>query len=105
MDGPAWKETRKKALSASPDTMDKAYEVVRKALETAGGKHSFLMERSMVQYNDTSQWRMPVIDMTGDSILVITVPDYSGNETQATSGFGYHIFFQNSAMFRIQLRI
>ena len=60
-----------------------AYETVRAALETAGGKHSFLMERSMVQYNDTAKWRMPVIDMTEDNIFVITIPEFSGNETQA----------------------
>ena len=82
-EGPLWDEAKKRALLSTPETMDEAYEIVRKALETAGGKHSFLMEYSMVQYNDTARWRMPVIDMTGDSILVVTVPDFSGNETQA----------------------
>jgi len=82
-EGPLWDEAKKRALSSTPETMEEAYKTVREALETAGGKHSFLMERSTVQYNDTVQWRMPVIDMTEDSILFITVPDFSGNETQA----------------------
>lgn len=82
-EGPLWESAKKQALSSTPETMDGAYKTVRKALETAGGKHSFLMERSTVQYNDTLQWRMPMINMTEDSILVITVPDFSGNEMQA----------------------
>ena len=82
-EGPLWETAKSQALSSTPETMDEAHAIVGKALETAGGKHSFLMERSMVQYYDTVQWRMPVIDMTEDSVLVITVPDFSGNEAQA----------------------
>ncbi|MCQ2187948.1 MAG: S41 family peptidase [Bacteroidales bacterium] len=82
-EGPLWDEAKKRALSSAPEMMDEAYEIVREALETAGGKHSFLMESSIVQYNDTIQWKMPAIEMTDDSILVITVLEFSGNETQA----------------------
>lgn len=82
-EGPLWEEARSLALSSTPGTMDEAYEIVRKALKTAGGKHSFLMESSVVQRNDTAQWKMPAIEITEDSILVITVPDFSGNDTQA----------------------
>lgn len=82
-EGPLWESAKKQALSSTPETMDEAFEIVREALETAGGKHSFLMERTTVQYNDMVQWRMPMIDMTEDGILVITVPDFSGNETLA----------------------
>lgn len=82
-EGPLWESAKKQALSSTPETMDEAYKIVREALKTAGGKHSFLMERSTVQYNDTLQWRMPMIDMTEDGILVITIPDFSGNEIQA----------------------
>lgn len=82
-EGPLWESAKKQALSSTPETMVEAYKIVREALETAGGKHSFLMERSMVQYNDTLQWRMPMINITDDGILVITIPDFSGNETQA----------------------
>ena len=57
-EGPLWDESKKRALLSTPETMDEAYGIVREALETAGGKHSFLMERSMLQYNDTAQWRM-----------------------------------------------
>lgn len=81
--GQLWESAKKQALSSTPETMDEAYKTVREALKTAGGKHSFLMERSTVQYNDTLQWRMPMIDMTEDGILVITIPDFSGNEIQA----------------------
>lgn len=81
--GQLWESAKKQALSSTPETMDEAYKIVREALKTAGGKHSFLMERSTVQYNDTLQWRMPMIDMTEDGILVITIPDFSGNEIQA----------------------
>ena len=82
-EGPSWESAKDRALLSSPETMDEAYETVREALGTAGGKHSFLMERSVVQYNDTTQWTMPVIEMTGDGILVIAVPPFSGNEAQA----------------------
>ncbi len=82
-EGPLWDEVQKRALSSTPETMDEAYDIVREALETAGGKHSFLMEGSEAQYNDTTQWEMPVIEITGDSILVVTVPHFAGNETLA----------------------
>ena len=82
-EGPLWDEAKKRALSSAPKTMDEAYETVREALETAGGKHSFLMVSSVAQYNDTTQWKMPAIEMTEDSILVITVPHFAGNTTQA----------------------
>ena len=82
-EGPLWESAKKQALSSTPETMVEAYKIVREALKTAGGKHSFLMERSTVQYNDTLQWRMPMINMTEDGILVLTIPDFSGNEIQA----------------------
>ena len=82
-EGSLWERAKKKALSSAPETMGEAYETVREALETAGGKHSFLMESSVAQYNDTAQWEMPAIEMTEDSILVVTVPHFAGNETQA----------------------
>ena len=81
--GAEWEESRSRALAAEPGTMDDAYDIVREALRTAGGKHSFLMEQSAVLHNDTTRWTMPVIDMTRDSILVISVPEFAGNEAQA----------------------
>ena len=50
-EGPLWESAKKQALSSTPETMDEAFEIVREALETAGGKHSFLMERTTVQSN------------------------------------------------------
>lgn len=67
-EGDEWEEAKEKALSATPETMDSAYDVVRNALKIAGGKHSFLIPREMTLHNDTSQWSMPVIDRTEDGI-------------------------------------
>lgn len=82
-EGDEWEEAKEKALSATPETMDSAYDVVRNALKIAGGKHSFLIPREMALHNDTSQWPMPVIDRTEDGIPVVSVPHFAGNETQA----------------------
>lgn len=37
----------------------------------------------MVRFIDTLQWKMPVIEKIENDITVITVPDFSGDETQA----------------------
>lgn len=87
-EGDEWEEAKEKALSAAPETMDAAYDVVREALKTAGGKHSFLIPQPEVSHNENAQWPMPAIDRTEDGIPVVSVPHFAGNQKQALTYAG-----------------
>lgn len=79
--GKPWKAAKAEALAAKPATMEEAHAVVCKALEVAGGKHSFIMPAGMVTVNVTSEWEMPSVELR-DGIAVIYLPPFSGNDDE-----------------------
>lgn len=79
--GEPWKAAKAEALAAKPATMEEAHAVVCKALEVAGGKHSFIMPADMVTVNVTSEWEMPSVELR-DGIAVIYLPPFSGNDDE-----------------------
>lgn len=79
--GEPWKAAKAEALAAKPATMEEAHAVVCKALEVAGGKHSFIMPADMVTINVTSEWEMPSVELR-DGIAVIYLPPFSGNDDE-----------------------
>lgn len=79
--GEPWKAAKAEALAAKPATMEEAHAVVCKALEVAGGKHSFIMPAGMVTVNVTSEWEMPSVELR-DGIAVIYLPPFSGNDDE-----------------------
>lgn len=58
-EGPEWQAARKEALSAKPESLEQAQEIVRKAASVAGGKHSALKLSSAVKEDATSEWPAP----------------------------------------------
>lgn len=82
-EGPQWAAARNKALFAIPKDLDEAHEVVREALSVAGGKHSALRLAEEVQLNETAEWNMPAVSITSDSIALIRLPRFAGNDKDA----------------------
>ena len=79
--GSAWNEARSEALAAEPASMEEAYEVVRKAVKVAGGKHSFLWTQEGQQQDaESDQSVSPSVEMTEDGIAVITLPPFSAQD-------------------------
>ena len=80
-DGPAWDEARSAALAAEPASMDEAYEITRKAIKVAGGKHSFLWtEESQQESAEIDQTVSPRVEVLEDGIVVISRPHYIAQE-------------------------
>ena len=81
--GDEWEKAKKEALSANPVSMEKAHDVVKKALKVAGGKHSFLKESDIVVKEDTSKWEMPEVKIIDSlKIAVVKLPQFSGNHDE-----------------------
>lgn len=81
--GDEWEKAKKEALSANPLTMEEAHDVVKKALQVAGGKHSFLKESDIVVKEDTSKWKMPEVELFDSlKIAVVKLPMFSGNSEE-----------------------
>lgn len=80
--GLEWEQSKSVALAASPSTLEEAQEIVVQAGKVAGGKHTFLMTAETVTENDTSAWEMPMVELLEDSIAVIKLPPFSGNEEE-----------------------
>ncbi|MBQ6310996.1 MAG: S41 family peptidase [Bacteroidales bacterium] len=81
--GDEWEMAKKEALSANPLTMEEAHDVVKKALQVAGGKHSFLKESDIVVKEDTSKWEMPEVELFDSlKIAVVKLPMFSGNSEE-----------------------
>lgn len=80
--GPEWEQAKSTALEASPSTLEEAQEIVIQAGKVAGGKHTFLMTSDEVMENDTSVWEMPTVELLEESIAVIKLPPFSGNEEE-----------------------
>ena len=80
-EGPVWDEARSEALAAEPASMEEAYEVTRKAVKVAGGKHSFLWtEESQRASAETDQTVSPRVEFMDDGIAVIVLPPFIAQE-------------------------
>ena len=77
--GPEWEKAKQEALSAKPSSLEEAQEIVTKAGNVAGGKHTFLMTTDEVTENDTSSWEMPTAKLLENNIAYIKLPAFSGN--------------------------
>ena len=81
-EGPDWEAARAEALSATPESLEQAQEVVRKAASAAGGKHSGLKLSGIVQEDAASEWPAPSVTMADGGIPVIKMPAFSGNHDE-----------------------
>lgn len=81
-EGPEWQAARKEALSAKPESLEQAQEIVRKAASVAGGKHSALKLSSAVKEDATSEWPAPAVTMAEGGIPVVKLPPFSGNNDE-----------------------
>lgn len=77
--GPEWEKAKAEALEAKPSSLEEAQEIVIQAGKVAGGKHTFLMTADEVMENDTTAWEMPTVELLGDGIVVIKLPQFMGN--------------------------
>lgn len=81
-EGPEWKAARAEALSAEPESLEQAQEIVRKAASVAGGKHSGLKLSGVVKEDAASEWPAPSVTMAESGIPVIKMPPFSGNHDE-----------------------
>jgi len=81
--GEKWEEAKKEALAAQPVSLEEAQEIVLKAGKAAGGKHTFLMTAEDAVENDTKDWEMPTVEISG-GIAVIKLPQFMGNTEDGT---------------------
>ena len=81
-EGPDWDSAKAEALSATPESMEEAQEVVRTAAKVAGGKHSFLQPAGSVVADATSEWPAPEVTFSEGGIPVVTLPHFSGNHAE-----------------------
>ena len=82
--GPEWETAKHEALEAQPSTLKEAQEIVINAGKVAGGKHTFLLTTDEVTENDTSAWEMPMVELLGNDIVFIKLPEFSGNKEEGT---------------------
>lgn len=80
--GPEWETAKQEALEAQPSTLKEAQEIVINAGKVAGGKHTFLLTTDEVTENDTSAWKMPMVELLGNDIVFIKLPEFSGNKEE-----------------------
>lgn len=83
-EGPAWEAARAEALAAKPDSLGAAYDITRKALKVAGGKHSFIYQPKYVQEDLARNWDNPSVRVE-DGIVIIQVPAFAGSDEAATN--------------------
>ena len=81
-EGPEWKAARAEALSAEPESLEQAQEIVRAAARVAGGKHSGLKLSGVVKEDAASEWPAPSVTMAEGGIPVIKMPPFSGNQDE-----------------------
>lgn len=81
-EGPEWQAARKEALSAKPESLEQAQEIVRKAASVAGEKHSALKLSSAVKEDATSEWPAPAVTVAEGGIPVVKLPPFSGNNDE-----------------------
>lgn len=80
--GPEWETAKHEALEAQPSTLKEAQEIVINAGKVAGGKHTFLLTTDEVTEKDTSAWEMPMVELLGNDIVFIKLPEFSGNKEE-----------------------
>lgn len=85
-EGPAWDSVKAVSLAARPDSLAEAQKIVNAALKVAGGKHSFLLPAAQALDYATSDWEPASLQML-DSIAVIKLPSFAGNEEAARNYF------------------
>ena len=81
-DGPEWEAAKADALSANPESLEQAQEIVRTAVKVAGGKHSFLQLAGSVVADATSEWPAPEVTFQEGGIPVVSLPPFSGNHEE-----------------------
>ncbi len=81
-EGPEWKAARAEALSAEPESLEQAQEIVRAAARVAGGKHSGLKLSGTVKEDAASEWPAPSVTIADGGIPVIKMPAFSGNHDE-----------------------
>ena len=81
-EGPTWESMKDSVLSLSPNSLEEAQDIVRKALKAAGGKHSFLYISEKVKEDISADWEMPSFAKDNEGIAVIKLPPFSGNKEQ-----------------------
>ena len=81
-EGPEWASAKAEALSAHPESLADAQEIVRTAAKVAGGKHSFLQLAGSVVADATSKWPAPEVTLSEGGIPVVSLPHFSGNQDE-----------------------
>lgn len=85
-EGPKWDAARVAALSAAPENLEEAQDVIRAAGKVAGGKHTFLKTETSVTEDATStEWAMPEVSVLEDGIAIIKLPPFSGNRAEGVN--------------------
>ena len=77
--GPEWEKAKKEALEARPSSHEEVQEIILQAGKVAGGKHTFLITADDMKENDTTDWKMPTIELLESGIAVIKLPQFMGN--------------------------
>ena len=80
--GSEWESAKNEALSAQPASLEEAQEIVRKAANVAGGKHSFLQPAGSVKADATAEWPAPEVTLSENGISVVSLPPFSGNQDE-----------------------
>jgi len=82
-EGQEWEVAKKVALDSKPENQDEAYEIVKKALTVAGGKHSFIYPADMVNKDAANtEWEMPSVKIDENNIAKIKLPPFQGNREE-----------------------
>ena len=79
-DSDEWKAVREETLgkAASLGSYEEAYPIIEDALKAAGGKHSKLIEPGSMS-DSTEAPEMPECEMRTDGIMLIRLPEFSGD--------------------------
>ena len=77
--GDEWENAKNEALSANPETIEEAQEIVIKTGKVAGGKHTFLITADGIKENNNAEWEMPTVEIMEDGIALIKLPHFMGN--------------------------
>lgn len=81
-EGAEWEATKAEALSAKPESLEEAQDIVLAAAKVAGGKHSFLQLAGSVISDATSEWPAPEVTFPESGIPIVSLPHFSGNRDE-----------------------
>lgn len=81
-----WENVKNEILSEADEkeTFEETYPLLEKALKVAGGKHSKLIKPDK-KTDKAEHYFSPECNMRSDGILVIRLPEFTGNKTEADS--------------------